>query len=724
VQRAPQRLSWILDPLLLLVITLGFYWKLTLTNQYTWLDSPDLVYQALPWFQFQSAEFHQGHLPLWDPHHWGGQSLIGQLQPGTAYPLNWILFSLPLRDGRIRLGYLDAYFLLIHFLGALFAYWLCRDLRRTRAASLLAAVFFSLGGFLGSSTWPGIINGVIWVPLIFLFLLRAARGRHPWSSTVLSGVFTGAAFLSGHHLVPTLILLTTGGVWLYLILRDGRPNWKLARLAALAVLFTLLIGALQILPAFEYGTRAIRWVGAPDAIGWNQRVPYSVHSEFSMHAYSLLGILVPGIFLHENPFVGLTAASLAFLGLALGWRRRPVRVLAAVALAGLLFALGRDNVLHGILYGLVPMVEKAREPVRAIFIFHFGIIALIAWGLDRLRRDELWLRRVAVVLAVVGILAILMFTCIAIANKSKVTFDDQGVLTSVIALLLAGIFYGIFRGHLSRTAAGVCLLGLLLIELGNGSSPAMSEKPRAATLNKLKVARDVAWFLRSQPGAFRVEVDDQEIPYNFGDWHGFDDTGGYFPSVPMNVWRMGAMADRRVLYGVRYTVTKKPPEANQELVFQSAEGLKVYRNPNAFPRVWTVHRVVANPDPSLDLRQTAFLSGPAPALQPCSSAEDQVRLFERESSRVVIEVDMKCTGMVVLSDNHFPGWQANVDGRPAEILPAYFSMRGVVVPAGRHRVEMRYRPISVYLGASLTGLGLLVTVFLLFRDRRRVVNYG
>ena len=34
-------------------------------------------------------------------------------------------------------------------------------------------------------------------------------------------------------------------------------------------------------------------------------------------------------------------------------------------------------------------------------------------------------------------------------------------------------------------------------------------------------------------------------------------------------------------------------------------------------------------------------------------------------------------------------------------------MRGVAVPRGTHTVTMRYRPVSVYLGAALTLLGIL-----------------
>jgi hypothetical protein len=709
-------ISRLLGPALLLAIILGFYWKLTLTNQYTWLDNPDLAYQELPWIQVQADEIHHGRLPLWDPYHWGGQSLIGQLQPGTANPFNWILFSLPLRNGRIRLGFLDAYFLLIHLLAACFAYWLCRDLKRTRSASLLAGAFFSLGGFLGSVTWPGMLNGLVWVPLIFLFLLRSARGRRPVSSAALTGAFTGLAFLSGHHLVPILTLLAAAGIWLWLIFRTGWPKWRFVRLAAVALLFTLLVGALQILPGYEYGRRAIRWVGAPSAVAWNQPVPYSVHAEFSLHAYSLLGILTPGIFRHENPYIGLTAASLAFLAIALGWRRPAVRLFSAIALCGLLFALGRDIVFHGMLYGLAPILEKVREPGRGIFIFHIGIAALMACGIDSLRRDSIWVKRMARALFALGSATLIFCTFSVLANKSQVTFDDRIVLAGLVALLLAGLFYGVFHGQLSRGQAAACLLGLLLIELGNGSMPAFSEKQHAGNLNKLKEGGDVARFLQAQAPPFRIEVDDEDIPYNFGDWHGLDDMGGYTPSVPDNIWRMGALADRRQLYGVLYTVTRKPPSSAQDLVFQSPSGLKVYRNPGAFPRAWTVHQVVSHPGGNLDLRRTAFLPGPLPALETCAG-EDQLRFQERNPSRLALDADMRCAGMVVVSDNDYPGWRARVDGHPAQILPAYLSMRGVVVPSGRHRIEMDYRPLSVYVGALLTLTGLLAATFLVWRDR-------
>ena len=91
---------WI--PVLLFSITVAFSWKLVLTTQYTWLDEGDNINQVAPWLQVQAAQWHTGHFPLWDPHQQAGVPLVGQVQPGTLNPLNWILFSMPLENGFVQ----------------------------------------------------------------------------------------------------------------------------------------------------------------------------------------------------------------------------------------------------------------------------------------------------------------------------------------------------------------------------------------------------------------------------------------------------------------------------------------------------------------------------------------------------------------------------------------------------------------------------------------------
>jgi len=132
----------------------GIFWKLTLTSQYTWANSPDISNQVLPWYQFQAGVWHKGGFPLWDPHVWGGQTMIGQTITGAAYPLNWILFLMPLHRGWLILELVNWYWVAIHYMAALFCFFLLRDLKRGFAASLLGSVAFAAGGYFATMGFP------------------------------------------------------------------------------------------------------------------------------------------------------------------------------------------------------------------------------------------------------------------------------------------------------------------------------------------------------------------------------------------------------------------------------------------------------------------------------------------------------------------------------------------------------------------------------------------
>lgn len=53
-------------------------------------------------------------------------------------------------------------------------------------------------------------------------------------------------------------------------------------------------------------------------------------------------------------------------------------------------------------------------------------------------------------------------------------------------------------------------------------------------------------------------------------------------------------------------------------------------------------------------------------------------------------------GLAVFSEVYFPwGWEATVDGKPADISRVNYLLRAVEIPAGEHTVEMTFRPKSV-----------------------------
>lgn len=719
---------------ILFLIVVGFFWKITLTSQFTFLESPDMANQVLPWQQVQAAAFHRGQFPAWDPYLWGGQSLIGQAQPGTAYPLNWILYSLPLKDGHIRKSYLHWYFALLHVLAAWFCYWLCRDLGRSRMASLLAGTAFALAGMVGTIDWPQMLNGAIWAPLVLMFLLRAVRGERPVLSAALSGFFLGVAWLSGHHQIPIFMTLAMGGVWVFYLFRAGKVNWNVLALAGVFGVFLVLTSWLQVGPAYEYGHWALRWVGAPDPLGWKNVVPYTVHQEHGLGLFTLFGLIIPGVHNEADPYTGLVILSLAGLGVALGWSDTRVRILSTMALGGLFLSLGRQNIFHGVLYAVLPMFEKARAPAMAAAVFNFDVAVLAAYGFDGLRerRDLVWVRRVALWLAWVGAVMLLVMLGVMMSKQLRFDYDDRIVLVAVVGLLVAALYLGYYRGNLGITSLGVVCLLLMLMELGNSTGYAYVhglEKNRAVYLNKFSENPEILQWLRRQPGPFRIQIDSREIPFNYGDWYGLDVYGGYVASLPESLDRLGRDGERtRMLYGVKYWIGRGPHSADHVDVFTAGSGLKIYQSTNAFPRVWSVHRAVAivsqNQIPStmedigFDLRHAAFFLGETPKLSACAG-EDQTTLMRSDFNSVVIEANMQCRGLVVLSDNYYPGWTATVDGRPARIWEAYTAIRGVEVEAGTHRIEMRYRPLTVRLGALTLLLSVMGLVGLAWWEGSR-----
>jgi hypothetical protein len=96
------------------------------------------------------------------------------------------------------------------------------------------------------------------------------------------------------------------------------------------------------------------------------------------------------------------------------------------------------------------------------------------------------------------------------------------------------------------------------------------------------------------------------------------------------------------------------------------------------------------------------------------------RIVRYEPAHVEIEVDAPAAGWLVLSDTHYPGWEATVDGAPAPIARANFLFRAVWVEPGSRRVEFAYRPRSFRLGAAAGVAGLAAAgAALLFERRRR-----
>ncbi len=159
--------------------------------------------------------------------------------------------------------------------------------------------------------------------------------------------------------------------------------------------------------------------------------------------------------------------------------------------------------------------------------------------------------------------------------------------------------------------------------------------------------------------------------------------------------------------------------------------VEVYENLAWLPRAWAVEEVLTLPQ--AEVLQT-ITQGKFPNYQPFhpaqaallgaedraslpmltkttparSEARAQVRALRGEQGEAEYAISSQHPVMLVLSEVFYPGWEAALDGRPAALLRVNYVLRGVPLPAGEHRVRLRFRPASVRRGAIISALGVLL----------------
>jgi hypothetical protein len=156
--------------------------------------------------------------------------------------------------------------------------------------------------------------------------------------------------------------------------------------------------------------------------------------------------------------------------------------------------------------------------------------------------------------------------------------------------------------------------------------------------------------------------------------------------------------------------------------------LQIYENTRALPRAWlaieeramteeqelSVIRTGKFPGGQLwDPLQTVLVEAPTLSVFGASMIRGTAEVTRQEPNRIEVQTKSISPAILVLSENHYPGWRAYVDGKSVEVMRVDYNLRGVAVPAGSHLVKFVYRPKSVLVGliiSLLTLAALLVWV--------------
>jgi hypothetical protein len=182
------------------------------------------------------------------------------------------------------------------------------------------------------------------------------------------------------------------------------------------------------------------------------------------------------------------------------------------------------------------------------------------------------------------------------------------------------------------------------------------------------------------------------------------------------------------LLNVRYVVAMTPPPSAaggrspagaRWARVADMQGVTVYENGSSLPRAWVATEAIVQPDEATldvirrgvfadgrpwDPRRTVLIDAPAPL--PTAGGDHRIPVVVRRYEPMWIElaVSTPVTGILVLSENVYPGWEASLDDRPAATIRVNYNLRGVLLPPGSHRVTFGYRPRSLLFGSALSAL--------------------
>jgi hypothetical protein len=557
------------------------------------------------------------------------------------------------------------------------------------------------------------------------------------------------------------------------------------RLAAAlgAVVVGLAIGAVQYLPVREYVAWSPRAGGLADyrvatSYAWNPEELLNVYlPQFSGMLDNYWGR--NGIHLHSD-YVGvvvLILAGAAFIGLRSEPRKKQIIFWSVALVVSLLWSLGSSTPFYQIPYAIIPGTKYFRAPATIFFVGTLAIALLAATGAERFlqrRVSSKYLIGWSIFAAAIALLA-------SVGGLTSVaeSFVDDRLFDRVLANrsdLIAGAWRSFFfvavtvglgvtllRGKISGKAAAWGLAAVMVIDLWSIERLYWMFMPRASVIY---ASDPIIEALKSEPQpsrviAFPVQPTPERDVFLTGDalmthrvrqvlgYHG-NQIGRYNDIIGNNSEDNRLFSPNALqLTNTRYILTNIPELpfiGNTTMVkgpVRNASGdtVYLYRLNAENPYSWVTPVAVKAPDdqvlatllnPRFELKRAALFDSSAnvtvsqavQALPPALGITTSVRHYEPGRVSIDLSAPAPQGSSLVVSENYYPGWTATVDGKPARLGRADYTLIGVELPSGARSVELKFTSPSYQRGKVITwiaiAIGLLMLAAGFWRDRRRL----
>ena len=613
-----------------------------------------------PTFQFLVDAVRAGTIPLWNPYVALGRPFLADMQNAAFYPPVYLMW-VGQEVGVFLLGWLHG----------LVAIWGMRRLGDALGAGRWQSYFMGFtylaSGELTARWMTGEITyvwGLCYVPWLFYC---AVRTEEPWQTRRVAqhARLLALQFLCGH---PQVFWFTAIGQAVFIFtcalrlplreaLRDaGRNLWQFG---VACVWCTGLVAAV-LLPMWELVRNGNRADASPEfadsyRFGWGDL------------QYLLNPLRAGDLNWENNLFVGTIVVLLGLAGLC-RVRERNVRGLLGVLVMALLIAAGRDTPCFPLFYKWLPGFAGFRYHQRAALLVVLVLICGAGIWLSRPHpRIRDWCNR-------------------------RLGVPIRYAVVALVLLQALDLLQGTWMIKKVYTYGANMILQV------------PTERSFEQTLAE-RLRRE-GWLKPFEPPP-RVCVTPSLIPPNLGMIYRYSTFDADCVPFVRRAWDylhavlgISPPMDRVCLSRQVYNHAPFPyPDLSLALGFDPRSGSLVAAVDPA-PRASVVYGAeVADYDTILSrlarghlIRQCALVE--APLAEPLRQGNllpptpASIRRFELNS--LLVEVDAKERGLLVLAEAWYPGWRAELDGQACACVPANIWMRAVPVPPGRHQIRLYF----------------------------------
>lgn len=311
----------------------------------------------------------------------------------------------------------------------------------------------------------------------------------------------------------------------------------------------------------------------------------------------------------------------------------------------------------------------------------------------------------------------------AIREDRMALFTSDAIRSLIFVLLAAGVLWAVIKGSLKNGFAIAALTLLIVIDLVGVDRRYVDEEAfvQARAVDQPFQENGADIQILEDEDHYRV-YDATVNAFNSGRASYFHNAlGGYHAAKP------GRMQDLFEFYISRGNVGILNMMNVRYIIVQNKNGGPVaQRNPYANGNAWFVENVqpAANANEeialldSLDTKKTAvinkeFLSKiPTEKIERDSTAT--IDLFKYQPNHLVYESSSKTPQLTIFSDVYYDkGWNAYINGEPAEYFRANYVLRAMVIPPGNNRIEFKFEPQVIQTGSTISLVSSIIFLLIL-----------